>query len=186
MIGNLIEPGDVEPLLRELAKRLSDAGQTAGIRVVGGAAIALMNPQRRVTQDIDAVISSAGLWDEVVYAMALERGLPPDWINDAVKAKLPFADLDDWHELFQEGSVTVSVAAPGMLLAMKLLANRGRRDTDDIHFLLDCCAIQSLEQVHAIYEWYNHQEVLSEGARLRVQDWLARRHQPDAGPLPQD
>jgi len=134
MKDGLIEPSDVEPLLRELARRINESGQSAGIRVVGGAAIALINPARRITQDIDAVITPAGAWAEVSQIMALERGLPSDWINDAVKAKLPFADLSDWQELLHEGDVTVFVAAPRMLLAMKLLANRGRRDTDDIHF----------------------------------------------------
>ena len=51
MKDGLIEPSDVEPLLRELARRINESGQSAGIRVVGGAAIALINPARRITQD---------------------------------------------------------------------------------------------------------------------------------------
>jgi len=133
MKDGLIEPSDVEPLLRELARRINESGQSAGIRV-------------------------------------------SDWINDAVKAKLPFADLSDWQELLHEGDVTVFVAAPRMLLAMKLLANRGRRDTDDIHFLLDSCQVTSLDEAQEIYETYNHQEVLSVSARARVEEWLARRY----------
>jgi hypothetical protein len=176
MKDGLIEPSDVEPLLRELARRINESGQSAGIRVVGGAAIALINPARRITQDIDAVITPAGAWAEVSQIMALERGLPSDWINDAVKAKLPFADLSDWQELLHEGDVTVFVAAPRMLLAMKLLANRGRRDTDDIHFLLDSCQVTSLDEAQEIYERYNHQEVLSVSARARVEEWLGRRY----------
>lgn len=137
MRDGLLEPADVEPLLRELARRIGISGRTAGIRVVGGAAIALLNPNRRLTQDIDAVVHPAGAWVDISEAMAKERGLPADWINDAVKAKLPFVGEDEWRELLREGDVTVYVASPRLLLAMKLLANRGIRDTDDIHFLLE-------------------------------------------------
>ena len=175
MRDGLLEPGDVEPLLREFARRISASGQTAGIRVVGGAAIALLNADRRLTQDIDAVIHPTGAWAEVANAMANERGLPVGWINDAVVAKLPLVGLDEWTELLREGDVTVFVASPRMLLAMKLLANRGVRDTDDIHFLLDACSVSSVEEAQEIYEHYHHQEVMSSGAKARVAGWLERR-----------
>jgi hypothetical protein len=55
MDGNLT-PHDVDTLLRELARRLHESDTTAGIRIVGGAAIALMNDQRRTTRDIDAAL----------------------------------------------------------------------------------------------------------------------------------
>lgn len=175
MNRGLIEPGDVEPLLREFARRISASGQTATVRVVGGAAIALMNPDRRLTQDIDAVIHAAGAWAEVANAMALEHGLPVDWINDAVVAKLPFVGPEEWTELLREGDVTVFVASPRMLLAMKLLANRGVRDTDDIHFLLAACSVGSVEEAQEIYEHYHHQEVMSASAEARVKAWIEQR-----------
>lgn len=46
---------EVEELLRELTNRLHAAEVRGGIRVVGGAAIALPNSDRRATQDIDAL-----------------------------------------------------------------------------------------------------------------------------------
>ncbi len=52
----LLDKDDVELLLRELAGRLHADGVTAGIRVVGGAAIALMNADRRSTADIEKLL----------------------------------------------------------------------------------------------------------------------------------
>lgn len=133
MIGDLLEPGDIQPLLRELARRVSANRARVGIRVVGGAAIALLNADRRVTQDIDVLIHPAGSVQDVVDEMAAEHGLRPDWLNDAVKAKTPFVGDDDWVELLREGDVSVFIASTPLLLAMKMSANRGVRDTDDIH-----------------------------------------------------
>ncbi len=48
-------PGEVRELIEELATRLDDAGITAGIRVVGGAALSILDRDRRSTSDVDAV-----------------------------------------------------------------------------------------------------------------------------------
>jgi hypothetical protein len=173
--NGLLEPADVEPLLREFARRISEDGQRATVRVVGGAAIALLNPDRRLTQDIDVAIHPSGSWSHVAAAMAAEHGLAPDWINDAVAARLPFVGREEWHELVRHGEVAVLVASPRLLLAMKLFANRGVRDTDDIHFLLDACGVESLEKAQEIYEEYHAQELLSASAELRVRNWIRSR-----------
>jgi hypothetical protein len=85
--------------LRELARRLNDAGLTVGIRVVGGAAIALINSDRRATRDIDAILLPAEPVQAAAAEMAIERDLPNDWINDPAKAFVPFVGLDEWHEM---------------------------------------------------------------------------------------
>jgi hypothetical protein len=63
----------ISNLMRDLVRRLAQQGVSGGIRVVGASVIARMNPQRRATHDIDTV----------------QRGLPPDWLHDAVKAYVP-------------------------------------------------------------------------------------------------
>jgi hypothetical protein len=62
-----------------------------------------------------------------------------------------------------------------MLLAMKLRANRGRRDTDDIEYLLGRCAVNSVQDAQEIYERYHAQDVLTDSAVTRVQTWLDAR-----------
>jgi hypothetical protein len=57
---------------------------------------------------------------------------------------------------------------------MKLLANRGRRDSTDIEFLLEECGVTSLEQAQVIFERYHAQDVISDAANERIGNWLAR------------
>lgn len=174
-MASLLDRDDVELLLRELAQRLHAVGITAGIRVIGGAAIALINSDRRSTADIDAVLLPAHPVRVMAEGMALEHDLPADWLNDAALAYVPLVGIDDWQEIFRVGDVTVSIGSVHLLLAMKLRANRGRRDTDDIEFLLDRCGVTSIQDAQEIYERYNTEEVLTDAAATRVQAWLDAR-----------
>lgn len=171
-----LTPREIRELLEELATRLDAAGVTAGIRVVGGAAMSILDEGRRATTDVDAVIVPAGVATDIVSALAREHGLPEDWFNDAALAYIPPVGLEDWSEVIRHGNVTVSIGSVQMLLAMKLLANRGVRDRDDIAFLLDACEVSSLADAQAIFESYHAQDVLSDAAAGRVEHWLAHHH----------
>ena len=168
-------PEEVRELLEELATRLDEAGITAGIRVVGGAALSILDQDRRSTSDVDAVIVPAGAAADIVAQLADERGLPANWLNDAALAYIPPVGSDDWVEVFRRGNVTVSIGSVQMLLAMKLLANRGIRDSDDIDFLLEACGVRSLGDAQEIYESFHAQDVLSPSATARVERWLDKR-----------
>jgi hypothetical protein len=168
-------PKEVRGLLEELATRLDGAGITAGIRVVGGAALSILDQDRRSTSDVDAVIVPNGVAADIVTQLAQERGLPDNWLNDAALAYIPPVGPDDWVEVFRRGNVTVCIGSVRMLLAMKLLANRGVRDSDDIGFLLDACGVESVADAQEIYETYHAQEALSVSAEARVQNWLEQR-----------
>jgi len=114
-------PERVRELLAELAARVaatSDEG--TAIRVVGGAAISLLDPARRATSDIDAVVSGPGEVDDVVATMAAEHGLPADWFNSAVAMWIPFVGPEDWVEVLRNDNVSVHIGSTSMLLAMKL------------------------------------------------------------------
>lgn len=106
--------------------------------------------------------------------LAAERGLPSDWLNDAAKAYVPPVGAEDWIEVLREGEVAVSIGSAEMLLAMKLYANRGRRDTEDIDYRLGACRVTSLEDAHEMYERFHGQDVISASAALRVEAWLDR------------
>ncbi len=116
-----ITPDQVRELLEELATRLNDAGITAGIRVVGGAALSILD--RTVDQPpiLTPVIVPAGVADDIVTDLANERGLPGNWLNDAALAYIPPVGPDDWVEVIHLGDVRVSIGSVHMLLAMKLL-----------------------------------------------------------------
>jgi hypothetical protein len=171
-------PEEVRELLEELVTRLNDAGITAGIRVVGGAALSILDQNRRSTSDIDAVITPAGVAADIVADLANERGLPKSWLNDAALAYIPPVGPDDWVEVIRRGDVRVSIGSVHMLLAMKLRANRGIRDSDDITFLLAACNVKSLDDAQEIYARYHAQDVISPNATARVQRWLDRTTNP--------
>jgi hypothetical protein len=174
-VAATLSRADIVELLHELAGRLHARRVSAGIRLVGGAAIAIAYYNRRTTSDIDAVFFPAAPVLELVAEIAAERNLPPDWLNDNAKAYVPFVGLDQWIEVFRDGDATVSVARAEMLLAMKLAANRGRRDSDDISVLLDICGIRSVEQAQRLYETYDAQAVLSQTAIARIEAHFADR-----------
>ncbi len=175
-----LRPDEVRGLLEELATRFDHAGIVAGIRVVGGAALSILDQDRRSTADVDAVIVPTGAAADIVAELAKERGLPDNWLNDAALAYIPPVGPEDWVEVFHRGGVSVSIGSVQMLLAMKLLANRGVGNNDDIGFLLGACGVKSLDDARAIYEGYDAQVVLSPSATARVQHWLEQRadHQP--------
>jgi hypothetical protein len=174
MHGNLT-PHEMDTLLRELARQLNQSDTTAGIRIVGGAAIALMNDQRRTTRDIDAALHPAAAVKAAAADIAQAHGLPRDWLNDAALAYIPPVGAEDWIDVVREGSVTISIGSPQMLLAMKLHANRGRRDADDIDYLLGVCGVTTVQDAQEIYERYHAQDVLTDAAVTRIEHWLDRR-----------
>ena len=102
----------------------------------------LREPARRL-QQADVVKAAAA-------DVALAHGLPVDWLNDAALAYIPPVGADDWIEVVREGSVTISIGSPQMLLAMKLYANRGRRDADDIDYLLGVCGVTTVQDAQEI------------------------------------
>jgi len=170
-----LKHNDIQALLGELVKRLGQQNIKGGLRIVGGAAIALQWPGRSATQDIDAVLLPADPILDTAQAMAEELDLASNWLNNAAQAFVPFeASLADWSEIFNNGEVSISLASPQLLLAMKLHANRGRRDADDITYLLATCAVTSVAQAQEIYEHFFSQSVLSDSAVSRILTWLKK------------
>ncbi|WP_156761468.1 hypothetical protein [Microbacterium karelineae] len=128
---------ELEVGLRDIVTRLHARGQTADIRIVGGAAIALWhNATRGATQDIDAVLSPVDIILDVASQVAAEHGWPDDWVNDKAHIFLPSglgARGEEWVPAYSRDGVTVWVASTDMLIAMKLHAaqRRGRREYED-------------------------------------------------------
>lgn len=79
---------DIIGALRELISELRSAGEVAGIRIVGGAALALLYFDRGTTQDLDSLHIQPGS-DEAVAAaatrVAVQHGWDPLWLNFAVE-----------------------------------------------------------------------------------------------------
>jgi hypothetical protein len=156
--------------LEELARRLVDVDIGASIRIIGGAAIALtVNPTRTATRDIEVVITPQSAADpvlDVVREIATASGWPADWLTDAARAFLPFAGDPHWTTLRRQREVQISLAPADLLLAMKLNAARGARDSGDIRTLLTACGVRSVQEAEELFASYYPGEDLKPRARL--------------------
>ncbi|MGI8627075.1 MAG: DUF6011 domain-containing protein [Geodermatophilaceae bacterium] len=123
--------------------------------IVGGAAMAFAYNTRRSTRDVDTVFEPKAAVYDAATAVANRRGIAPDWLNDAANSYLPGPDPDpDKRQTLDRPGLTVDVASPKYLLAMKLLAARDT-DIEDIQILYAACgyttAAQGLDLLEATY-----------------------------------
>lgn len=145
-----LDAATIQALLVDLGDRLGRRGIAADMYVVGGAAIALAYDTRRVTRDVHAVyVPKAEVYSEAVSVAAAhpDLGLPPGWLNDAVKGFLP-SGSDSRAVSRQMGSgLTLQVASAEHLLALKVSAARVNRDGDDIKLLVGVLGLRSIDAV---------------------------------------
>lgn len=136
---------EILDLLHNLAERLETAGLRGELFLVGGAAMALAYSTRRSTADLDAIFEPKAAIYEIAATIARERSLPATWLNDAVKSFAPGADPNA-RALLDLPGLTVTIASPRYLLAMKLLTSRIERDEDDIRLLLGLSGITTVDE----------------------------------------
>jgi hypothetical protein len=141
----------VSALLSELGERLAGRGIEGEIYVVGGAAMMLAYNRDRITKDIDAVGVPQAEIDAEVRAMAKDhKGLEPDWLNARVLPLLPRGTDGERLQVLGGPGLTVNVASPNWLLAMKARAARDDRDLDDIWVLCQILGLRAIDEVWAI------------------------------------
>lgn len=113
--------------LGEIAR---DQGKVIDLAVYGGAAIALAFDARPSTKDVDAVVrGDPSVLRAAVDQVGDELGLPPSWLNDAVKGFLSERDsasLTLFGSFPNANSVglRVYIARAEYLFAMKCMAMR--------------------------------------------------------------
>jgi hypothetical protein len=144
---------EILELLGELGREMESRGLRGELFVVGGAAMALAFDARRATRDIDAVFVPKAAVYEAAAAIAQRRGLPAEWLNDAVKGFLLGEDPDR-RTVYESPGMAVTVPSPQYLLAMKVYAARVDRDADDIRILAELSGLSSAEQVLDLAERY--------------------------------
>ena len=140
--------------LREVVHLAHEHGITGvSIRIVGGAALRLAYFERATTADIDAQIEPVAQITPIIKQIALDRGWPPDWLNNEAVGFIPaWGQTVDWESIFDDENVSISVAPIDALLAMKLNAARPGRDTDDIAKLLALNEVDSVAGAEHIFE----------------------------------
>jgi hypothetical protein len=157
--------------LTALACRLHNRGIQGEMYVVGGAAMALAYNPRRSTRDIDAVFEPKMVIYQVAGELAEELGLPPGWLNDAVKGFLAGDDPLAVPVLDVPG-LRCLVASPGMLLALKVLAHRVGEDEEDVRLLATASGLSSASEVLEVAEEV-FGDRLSVAARFFVEEVFA-------------
>jgi hypothetical protein len=155
----MLSRDDIVTLLDELASDLEAQGVHGDLFLVGGAAMALAYSTRRATRDLDAIFEPKQVIYDAARQIGDRHGLPLDWLNDGVKGFLPGPDPAA-TVLFDRPGLTVRIASPRYLFAMKLLAARVERDEDDIRLLYKLCGFKSVEEaLDDVQSLYPHQPI---------------------------
>jgi hypothetical protein len=149
----------VSALLAELGERLTARAIEGEIYVVGGAAMMLAYDRNRITRDIDAIGVPQEEIDAEVRAMAADhKELTADWLNSRVLPLLPRGVDAGRLQVLGGPGLTVNVASPTWLLAMKARAARDDRDLDDLWVLCQILGLRTVDEV-----WRICDEVWGEG-----------------------
>lgn len=185
-----LDRDDIITGLRELIAELRAADQVAGIRLVGGAALALRYFDRGTTQDLDSLHVRPGS-DEAVAAAAARVAQRHDWDPAWLNFKVTQADAlptlgraVEWETIYDQDGIVIQVAAKEALLAMKLRANRPGRDTRDIRLLLGLCHITTLEGAEDFYEEFYPGDALTQRA-VSIVTAILTDGPPDAPDAPE-
>lgn len=166
----------VSALLAELGERLAGRGIEAELYVVGGVAMMLAYDRARVTRDIDAVAVPQEEVDIEARAMLADhRDLEADWLNARVLPMLPRGIDAERVEVLGGPGLTVNVASPRWMLAMKARAARDERDLDDLWVLCQALGLSEIDQVWAICDEVWGPGMIREDVLTMVADHLRQR-----------
>ena len=141
----------VHALLRELGERLTMRDIEVDVYVTRGVAMTLAYNRSRFMKDIDAVGVPQVEIDAEVRAMAADnKDLGPDWLNAKVLPLLPRGVDAGRLQVLGGPGLTVNVASPRWLLAMKARAARDDRDLDDVWVLCQVLGLRTTAEVWRI------------------------------------
>ena len=147
--------GDIERLFRKLNSELEGDAVHGDVYLVGGAVMCLVHEARETTRDVDGFFKPAKQLRAAAARVALDEGLPENWLNDAVKGF--FSERGTFSVYLQLSHLAVHVADPAYLLAMKCLSARiGEEfhDIDDIRYLLRYLNLTAAAEAKAVIERY--------------------------------
>jgi hypothetical protein len=142
-----------------LDDELGAMGVEADLFVVGGAAMTVAYDARRATTDVDAIFVPSMEVRAAALKVAEELGLEEDWLYDGVKGFLPGEDVEQVG-VYEGKNLHVAAASPKFLLAMKLMASRTERDSDDIKILYEICGLTTAEEGLAVLESFYPQNLM--------------------------
>jgi hypothetical protein len=143
------------------------------VHLVGGAVLCLVHEARAATRDVDAYFRPARELRAAAARVALDEGVPENWLNDAVKGF--FSEHGTFNVYEQLSHLTIYAADAAYLLAMKCLSARiGEEfhDVDDIRYLLRYLNISTPAEAEAVIEPYYPIERFPQKTRYLLEDLL--------------
>lgn len=181
----LLGAEQIRSLLVDLGQRLEARGIEARLFLVGGAAMALAFSRRRVTRDLDAVFEPKTEVYQEAAAIARERGLPEDWLNDSVKGLMPDRSQPvEGTSSFTAPGIRVGVASPAYLFAMKAQAARQEADGDDLRLLARNLNLKDASQALDLVERFYGPNRLTAKTQLIVEAIMAEIAAEQTAPPP--
>lgn len=145
----------IEELLGALDTKLQERGLEAKIFVVGGAAMALAYNASRVTDDIDGIFVPRDVVIDAAKDLARERGLDQYWLNDAVIQMMPPRPDDEPRSHKIGPALTLEIASPAYVLAMKAMSTRHSiGDLDDAASLCKQLEITTQAELERVVQRY--------------------------------
>lgn len=152
---------EIRQLLIALDKELQRQGKAATIFIVGGAAMALAYNADRATDDVDATFQPRDVVLDAAASVAEEArtwgwsDIDRSWLSDGVVQLMP-PEPDDHPRSEKIGSsLTVSVASPEFVLAMKAMVTRqAQGDVDDAVVLCRLLGVTNETQLEAVVARY--------------------------------
>ena len=151
----MLSASRIRELLEALNAELAEQSVRGEVFLAGGAVMCLVFHAREATKDVDALLVPPGLIRAAAERVGQREGLPPGWLNDAVKG---FFSESGRFEIYAEMShLRIFAPHPEYLLAMKCLAMRlGEefQDRSDVSFLLKSLRITQLEDAKAVLARY--------------------------------
>jgi len=154
--GRELNADEIRQLLTALDAELQRDGKAATIFIVGGAAMALAYNASRATDDIDGTFEPR----DVVLAAAARvaeqwPGLDKNWLSDGVSQVMPPVPDDHPRSETIGPALTISIASPEYVLAMKaMVARQSQGDLDDAVTLCDLLGITAPDQLEAVVSRY--------------------------------
>jgi hypothetical protein len=136
--------------------------------------MALAFGRRRLTRDLDAVFEPKREIYQAAAEIARERGLPDNWLNDAVKGLLPDKTPPiEGTSSFSAKGIHVGVASAEYLFAMKAAAARQEADGEDLLALARILKIKSAKQALDLVDRFYGKNRLTMKTQLIIEAVMA-------------
>jgi hypothetical protein len=135
------------------ADELGKQNITGEVCLFGGTVMVLAFSARLTTKDVDALFQPTQVIRELARRIAIDQGLPADWLNDGVKGFVSARHETTAGNLPQFPHLRLTMPVPEYLLAMKCMAARiggttsEPSDVADVTFLIRHLTLKSAKEV---------------------------------------